>query len=102
MALVTAVGYINYFKTGTITATSSLSGLGATNLASDQCAPSTGWQTGAGVVTASSGAVLRVTSATTGSVWRAFALVNTNLTGFATITATLWRNAGPTSVGSLS
>jgi len=86
MAGVSAIGYINQFKIGTATAASSVASMGASNLSSDQCSPSTGWQTANGVVTASGGAVLTCTADAT-STWRAFALVNTNLTFAATITA---------------
>ncbi len=100
MSGVSGLGYINYFKIGTATANSSVASLGPTNLASDQCAPSTGWQTANGVVTSAGGAVLRCTAATT-STWRAFALVNTNLTFAATVTASFYLSPS-TLVGSLT
>lgn len=101
MAVVTAIGYTNYFTTGSITANSSATGLGPSNLSSAQCAPSTGWQTFSGAGTSAAGALLRCNSATTAVVWRAIALVNTNLTPSAVITAVWWRAPGPTAVAQL-
>lgn len=98
MASNVLLGYANLFKTGSITAGSSASGLGAGNLTSDVCAPSTGWQTLAGVVTSGGGATLTVTSPTPGIGWRAFGLFRTNITSGATVTVTLFSNPGPSTV----
>lgn len=97
MAGNTAIGFTNYAKTGTLTATSSESGLGPTNLSSDQVNSASGWQTAAGVTSAT----LTVTSSVVGVLWRGFGLFNTNLTNSATITATL-KSAGPVTVNTLT
>lgn len=102
MVAVSAIGYANLFKTGAIIANSSAPGLGPTNLAADQCAPSTGWQTDAGVVTTAGGASLRLTFATSGVTVRGVCLVNTNLTSSATVTVKLWLTSGPTLVDTLA
>lgn len=102
MARYSALGWVNYFKTGTVSADSSVADLGPTNLASDLCSPETGWQTADGVVSAAGGALLRCDSPVAGLLWRGFCLVNTNLTAAAVVTATLYRSAGPTSVASLT
>lgn len=86
------IGFQNIFKTGGITSGSQISTLGPTNLALDQCSPSVGWQTFSGVVTSAGGATLTLTGATTGLTWRAFCLVNTNLTAAASVVFKLFTN----------
>lgn len=85
------IGFINQFKLGTLSAGASENGMPASNLSTDRCTPSTGWQTPAGVVSHQLGAILycRLTASTT---WRAFNLVNTNLTFSAQVTASLYSN----------
>lgn len=90
MASTTGLAWSNEFKIGTVTAGSSEPSLGPTNLASDQCSAATGWQTISGVLTAVGGATLRVSSPSTGMVWRMVGLFRTNLTPQASITVILW------------
>ncbi|MEJ0015725.1 MAG: hypothetical protein WDN25_04015 [Acetobacteraceae bacterium] len=89
-----AIGCRNHFKSGVITANSAETGLGPTNLASDQCAAASGWQTPNGKVQYSSDgqALLKCTFARPRLLLRAVALVNTNLTPAARITVQAWRD----------
>lgn len=80
------LGYINNFKIGSITSTASAFGLGATNLANDICAPSTGFQS---APTAITNVLITCTAPVSGSQWRAFGLFRTNITPGAQITVTL-------------
>lgn len=99
---VTALGWVNLVLSATMSASSSVSNMAPGNLQSDQCSPSLGWQTGAGVVTVAGGASLRSDWSSAGSTVRAVALVNTNLTPSATVSIALYLAAGPTLVASLS
>src|SRR5215213_7324123 len=87
----TAIGFRNYAKTGSWLAPSESSALPASNLASDICAPSLGFQSRTGLVT---NVVIRVTSAVPGLPWRLFGLFRTNLTPSATINVGTWVSVG--------
>lgn len=89
MAGVSAFGYTNYAKRGSLTANSNEAGLSVSNLTSDQVSAAHGWQTAAGVVTSVDGAILRCDSPQSDLIWRYFILVGTNLTPAAQVTATL-------------
>lgn len=92
----TALGWNNYFYSGTVTANSAETGLGPTNLSSFQCTPSSGWQTANGIVAYSSdgAALLKCTFPTAGTIVRGVGLFNTNLTQSAFAYAVAWRDTG--------
>lgn len=79
------LAWVNYAKTATIVATSSETLMPATNMINDIGAPSTGWQTAAGVTTAT----LTFTLSDPGVPIRVIALFCTNLSITAQITATI-------------
>lgn len=81
----TLLAWVNYAKTAAITATSSESGLPPENMINDIGAPSTGWQTAAGVTTAT----LNFTLSDPGVPIRVIALFCSNLSITAQITATI-------------
>jgi hypothetical protein len=96
MAGSTMLGYTNHWLTGVASSGSSTTGFTESNLQTDQCSPSTGWQTADGVVTSGGGATLRLDDA--GLRWQAFALVQTNLTSAATVRFKAYLTSGPTLV----
>lgn len=100
MTGVTALGWENQFKTGTITANSSNAALPPTNLAGDICAPSTGWQTQTGDIQFSvdSAALLKCVFATPAIICRCVFLTRTNLTNAAQVTFQFWADGGATPV----
>jgi hypothetical protein len=102
MAGNTLIGSANIWKTGSVSAGSSVSGLGPANLQGDSCTPSAGWQSANGVVTAVGGATLQLTSSLAGVTWREFGVFQTNLTESAAVTFKLWLTAGPTLVWSIA
>lgn len=97
----TLLAWQNYLtRSGTtLAANSEESTLPVTNLSNDQGAPSSAWQTAAGVVTSAGGAKFTVTLATA-KTWRVFGLFRTNLTASAIVTFTL--KNGSTTVASAS
>jgi hypothetical protein len=97
-----AIGFNNYVtQTGTaIVAGSQAANLPATNIAGQSGAPSTGWQTAAGVVTSAAGALLTITPIVPAQVWRSFGVFRTNLTPQATVTFSLF--SGGVSIWSLA
>lgn len=102
----TALGWNNYFYTGTISANSAEVGLGPTNLSLFQCTASSGWQTENGIVAYSSDgkALLKCVFPVAGTLVRGVGLFNTNLTQSAYIYAIAWRDlgAGPVVVEQLN
>jgi hypothetical protein len=81
MSSSTGLGYTNYAKTGTLTAESEAANSSAANLSSDQCTASTGWRTEDNMT---SNTTLTL-EADASSTWRAFSLVNTNITPLASV-----------------
>jgi hypothetical protein len=89
---VTALGWKNLTLTATLTANSAAGNMAPGNLQTDQCSPSTGWQTADGILTQGAGALLKGVWANTQQTVRAVALVQTNLTPSASITVGLWNS----------
>lgn len=92
-------GRVNYFLTGTISASSSEASLGPSNLSGQQVNAASGWQTPNGIVT---GATLVCTFPTAGTIVRAVGLFGTNLTGSAVVTVDAFLTSGPTLVSTLT
>ncbi len=95
---ITALGWNNLFLTSDISANSATPSLPPENLKTDQCSPSTGWQTLYNATTLATGALFKGVFATAQSVVRSVVLVNTNLTSDATINIALWINGGGTPI----
>lgn len=76
----TLFGWENWVKTGTLTASSQVTGLEVTQLQNDQGATSTSWTTASGATTANV-----VIDAGSAVQWDAFGLFNSNLTPAATV-----------------
>lgn len=76
----TIFGWENWAKTGTLTASSQVTGLEVTQLQNDQGATSTSWTTASGVTTANV-----IIDAGSTVEWGAFGLFNSNLTPSATV-----------------
>lgn len=76
----TLFGWENWVKTGTLTASSQVTGLEVTQLQNDQGATSTSWTTATGATTANV-----VVDAGSAVQWGAFGLFNSNLTPSATV-----------------
>lgn len=91
------IGYANRLRTAALTAGSAASGLGPTNLQSDQGDAASSWQTAAGVLAPGDGAWLQ---ADTGSAvtWRAVSIHRSNLTAAASLRVMLGSTAGGTDV----
>lgn len=94
----TLLAWVNLAKLASVSATSAETANPASNTKNDSGAASLGWQTLAGVTTAT----LTYTLATPGSTVRVIGLFRTNLNAAATITATITYNSGTAWAGVLS
>lgn len=87
----TLFAWDNIVLTGSLSAPSEAASLGTSQLKDEVGSPSSAWQTVTGI-TGPPGAVLTITPTQQNRIWRVFGLFRTNLTQFATVTATLYDN----------
>ncbi|MEO8714142.1 MAG: hypothetical protein ABI369_03935 [Acetobacteraceae bacterium] len=85
MTGVTALGWQNYVKTAILAANSVAPNMGISNIANDQGAAASGWQTAAGVVTGA-GPLFTAKPQAMGLPWGAVGVFRTNLTNNAVVT----------------
>ncbi len=81
------IGWNNYVKTGTVTASEAAANFPVTNLQGDQGAAASAWQTND-----TGPATLTITPALTQRTWRALGLFRTNLTSAASLVFSLFNN----------
>lgn len=87
----TLFAWDNIVLTGALSAPSEASNLGTINLKTEVGSPSVAWQTVTGI-TGPPGAVLTITPTQPNRIWRVFGVFRTNLTQYATVTATIYDN----------